>query len=139
MRKLRRRPTRSSSRILLSLLTRRTKTLLTSPRTKPGRRKIRLTRRFTGIRLFQRSKNKDIVNKSEDKARTEKDKINEEVHRDQALSEIEELEQVNADLHKSCDFLMKNWETRTTARDEEIEALKQGLALFSGASFGAFL
>merc|ERR1719163_1877664 len=85
------------------------------------------------------TKNKDIVNKSEDKARTEKDKINEEVHRDQALSEIEELEQVNADLHKSCDFLMKNYETRTTARDEEIEALKQGLALFSGASFTLFL
>merc|ERR1719327_304685 len=85
------------------------------------------------------TKNKDIANKSEDKARTEKDKINEEVHRDQALSEIEELEQVDADLHKSCDFLMKNYETRTTARDEEVEALKQGLALFSGASFSGFL
>jgi len=85
------------------------------------------------------TKNADIINKSEDKARTEKDKINEEVHRDQTLSEIEELEQVSADLHKSCDFLMKNWETRIEARDQEIEALKQGLALFSGASFSGFL
>jgi hypothetical protein len=84
-------------------------------------------------------KSKDVVNKSAQKAQTEKDKIAAEVTRDQTLSEIEELEQVNADLHKSCDFLMKNFDLRVTSRDAEMEALKQGLALFSGASFGAFL
>merc|ERR1719352_2023227 len=85
------------------------------------------------------TKSKDVVNKSASKAQAEKDKIAAEVTRDQTLSEIEELEQVKADLHKSCDFLMKNFALRVTSRDAEMEALKQGLALFSGASFGAFL
>merc|ERR1719163_2209887 len=84
-------------------------------------------------------KSKDVVNKTSQKARAEKDRIAGEVARDQTLSEIEQLEQVEADLHKSCDFLMKNFALRVTARDGEMESLKQGLALFSGASFGAFL
>merc|ERR1719310_2217353 len=85
------------------------------------------------------AKSADITNKSEDKAKAEKDKIAAEVARDTTLSEIEELEQVDNDLHKSCDFLLKNFDVRVTARDSEVEALKQGLALFSGASFGALL
>merc|ERR1719160_2478464 len=84
-------------------------------------------------------KTKDVVHKSQEKAKAEKDKIKAEVERDTTLSEIEELEQVEADLHKSCDFLMKNFDLRVESRDGEMEALKQGLALFSGASFGAFL
>merc|ERR1719230_773499 len=84
-------------------------------------------------------KNRDIVQKSEQKAKTEKDLVTTEASRDQILSELEGLAQVNYDLHKSCDFLMKNFETRITARDAEVEALKQGLALFSGASFAALL
>merc|ERR1719197_1794879 len=84
-------------------------------------------------------KTKDVVHKSQEKAKAEKDKISEEVERDTTLSEIEELAQVEADLHKSCDFLMKNFDLRVESRDSEMEALKQGLALFSGASFGAFL
>merc|ERR1719333_1450619 len=82
---------------------------------------------------------KDITHKSEEKAKTEAAKVQAEVSRDTTLSEIEELEQVEADLHKSCDFLMKNFDLRVESRDAELEALKQGLALFSGASFGAFL
>merc|ERR1719174_2544625 len=62
------------------------------------------------------TKTKDIVNKSEEKAQAEKDKIAAEVARDTILSEIEQLEQVSADLHKSCDFLMKNFDLRVTAR-----------------------
>merc|ERR1719473_1871045 len=84
-------------------------------------------------------KNKDIANKSAQKAKAEKDRVTAETSRDTVLSELEQLDQVNADLHKSCDFLMKNFETRITARDAEVEALKQGLALFSGASFAALL
>merc|ERR1719158_1895922 len=82
-------------------------------------------------------KNRDIVQKSEQKAKAEKDLVTAEASRDQILSELEGLAQVNYDLHKSFDFLMKNFETRITARDAEVEALKQGLALFSGASFAA--
>merc|ERR1719421_791641 len=60
-------------------------------------------------------KSSDVVDKSEAKSKAEKDKIAAEVQRDTVLSEIEELEQVDNDLHKSCDFLMKNFDVRTTA------------------------
>merc|ERR1719454_909811 len=58
-------------------------------------------------------KNKDIVHKSEIKAK--------------------------AELHSSCDFIVKNFEIRQQARDEEIEALKQAKAILSGAKFEEFL
>merc|ERR1719395_85133 len=85
------------------------------------------------------TKNKDIVSKSAAKAKAEKDKIHSEEKRDTTLTEIEELEQIEADLHKSCDFLMKNFDTRAESRDSEVEALKKGLAIFTGASFAALL
>merc|ERR1719345_614525 len=59
-------------------------------------------------------KTKDLVSKSVQKARAEKDLVTAEAERDETLSELDQLAQVNADLHRSCDFLMKNFETRTT-------------------------
>merc|ERR1719379_1501142 len=85
------------------------------------------------------SKTKDIVNKSEMKARAESDKVEAETEKEAVMGELEQLMNENADLHKSCDFTLKNFELRQTARDDEIEALKQALAMFSGASFSAFL
>merc|ERR1719213_708802 len=82
---------------------------------------------------------KDITGKTEAKAKAEGDKVEAETERDSVLGELEQLANENADLHKSCDFTLKNFELRQTARDDEIEALKQALAMFSGASFSAFL
>jgi len=82
---------------------------------------------------------KDITSKSEMKAKKEGEKVESETERDGVLAELEQLANENADLHKSCDFTLKNFELRQTARDDEIEALKQALAMFSGASFSAFL
>merc|ERR1719398_42377 len=84
-------------------------------------------------------KTKDIVSKSDMKAKAEGAKVEAETERDSVLGELEQLANENADLHKSCDFTLKNFELRQTARDEEIEALKQSIAMFSGASFSAFL
>merc|ERR1719152_471784 len=84
-------------------------------------------------------KTKSITNKSDSKARAEGDKVEAESEMDSVLGELEQLANENADLHKSCDFTLKNFELRQTARDDEIEALKQALAMFSGASFSAFL
>jgi hypothetical protein len=84
-------------------------------------------------------KTKDIVAKTEAKAKAEGAKVEAETERDSVLGELEQLANENADLHKSCDFTLKNFEIRQTARDEEIEALKQSIAMFSGASFSAFL
>jgi len=84
-------------------------------------------------------KTKDIVSKSDMKAKAEGEKVEAESELEATMGELEQLANENADLHKSCDFTLKNFELRQTARDDEIEALKQALAMFSGASFSAFL
>merc|ERR1719389_1430578 len=85
------------------------------------------------------AKVKDITGKSEMKAKAEEAKVEAETELESVMGEIEQLMNENADLHKSCDFTLKNFELRQTARDDEIEALKQAIAMFSGASFSAFL
>merc|ERR1719160_362873 len=80
-------------------------------------------------------KNKDIINKSELKAKAEADKTEKE----NVMLTLEQLSNEAADLHKACDFTIKNFDIRQTARDEEIEALKQAKAILSGAKFSEFL
>merc|ERR1712100_759881 len=52
-----------------------------------------------------------------------------------AMNEQQQLMNENADLHKSCDFTLKNFDIRQTARDQEVEALRQAKAILSGAKF----
>merc|ERR1719504_271852 len=85
------------------------------------------------------AKSKDIVNKSEEKAQAETDLTQANEDKEAVLLELEQLSNYNAELHQSCDFVMKNFEIRQTARDEEIEALKQAKAILSGAKFDMFL
>merc|ERR1719387_2104443 len=82
---------------------------------------------------------KDIVSKTDMKAKAEKEKVEAETEHEATMGELESLSGENADLHKSCDFTLKNFDIRQSARGDEIEALKQALAMFSGASFSAFL
>jgi len=84
-------------------------------------------------------KSKDIVNKSETKAKAEADLVQAQTEKEAVMLELEQLSNYNAQLHQSCDFVMKNFEIRQTARDEEIEALKQAKAILSGANFEEFL
>merc|ERR1712232_330551 len=85
------------------------------------------------------AKNKDIVNKSEVKAKAEADLVEAKEEKESVMVELEQLANYNAELHQSCDFVMKNFDVRQTARDEEIEALKQAKAILSGAKFEEFL
>jgi len=84
-------------------------------------------------------KSKDIVNKSESKAKAEADLVEAKEDKEAVMLELEQLANYKAELHSSCDFVLKNFEIRQTARDEEIEALKQAKAILSGAKFEAFL
>jgi chromosome segregation ATPase len=84
-------------------------------------------------------KSKDIVNKSESKAKAEADLVEAKENKEAVMLELEQLANYKAELHSSCDFVTKNFEIRQTARDEEIEALKQAKAILSGAKFEAFL
>merc|ERR1719276_727414 len=85
------------------------------------------------------AESKDIVNKSESKATAEGDRVEAKENKEAVMLELEQLANYKAELHSSCDFVMKNFDIRQTARDEEIEALKQAKAILSGAKFEAFL
>jgi len=80
-------------------------------------------------------KTKSQINKVEERAKAEED-LNQAVQdKENALLELEQLSNYNAELHSSCDFIIKNFEIRQTGRDEEIEALKQAKSILSGAKF----
>merc|ERR1712242_365114 len=85
------------------------------------------------------AKSKEIVNKSELKAKAEEELVETKESKEAVMLELEQLSNYNAELHQSCDFIMKNFDVRQTARDEEIEALKQAKAILSGVKFEEFL
>merc|ERR1719313_2436936 len=85
------------------------------------------------------AKSKDIVNKEEEKAKAEGDLVQANQEKESVMLELEQLSNYNAELHESCDVVVKNFEIRQTARDEEVEALRQAKAILSGAKFDAFL
>jgi len=82
---------------------------------------------------------KESITCGENQAKAEAQKVETEMNRDGVMSELEALASENADLHKSCDYTLKNFDLRQGARQSEMEALKQALSILSGASFGAFL
>lgn len=82
---------------------------------------------------------KEIVNKSQEKAKAEEALTTTEQMLENVEVELEELNQYLQQLHSDCDFLVKNFEARQGAREEEIEALKTALSILSGAKFDAFL
>jgi len=82
---------------------------------------------------------RDIVSKSDMKAKAEQENVEAQTEHENTMAELEQLSNENADLHKACDFTVKNFDARQAARGDEIEALKQAIAMFSGASFSAFL
>ena len=85
------------------------------------------------------AKSRDIINKSEEKSKKEGELVDAKKDKDAAVLELEQLSNYNAELHQSCDFVLKNFDLRQTARDEEVEALRQAKAILSGAKFEEFL
>merc|ERR1740129_2665694 len=75
------------------------------------------------------AKSKEIVTKSEEKAKAESDLVETKESKEAALSDLEQLSNYKSELHRSCDFVMKNFEVRQTARDEEVEALRQAKSI----------
>jgi len=85
------------------------------------------------------AKTKEGVTAAENQGKAEAEKVEKEMERDGVADELSDLAGANADLHKDCDFTLKNFDVRQGARDNEIEALKQALSMLSGATFGAFI
>jgi len=82
---------------------------------------------------------KESITAAESKAKAEAEKSDTEVARDGVVDEITALYGENGDLHKSCDYTLKNFDLRQAGRQSEMEALKQALSILSGAAFSAFL
>jgi hypothetical protein len=85
------------------------------------------------------AKNAEIIDKTDEKAKAEADLVEAKTDKDSVMLELEQLSNYNAQLHGSCDFVLKNFDLRQTARDEEVEALRQAKAILSGAKFSEFL
>merc|ERR1719163_1599462 len=79
------------------------------------------------------TKTKDMINKTEERSKDEAAKAQTDTKLDKAMLELEQLADTKGQLHINCDFLMKNFEQRQTSFDEEVEALKEAEAIFSGA------
>merc|ERR1719453_2320857 len=80
-----------------------------------------------------------IVTKTEIKGREEQDKVAEDTNAAAAGAAWDQLRAENLDLHADCDYLIKNFEVRLEMRDEEVQALKEAISTFSGATFSSFL
>merc|ERR1719456_452302 len=50
----------------------------------------------------------------------------------QNQQELEGLNDINGDLHKSCDFTLKNFDARQAARSAEMDALNEAKNILSG-------
>merc|ERR1719331_467968 len=81
-------------------------------------------------------KTRDITNKSEEKATAEADKVAEEEALATALNEQQELMNENADLHKSCDFTLDNFDARQAALDQEMDGLREAKSVLAGSAEG---
>merc|ERR1719487_2032813 len=79
---------------------------------------------FASIEAAQRA----VTNKVEEKATAESAKTAAEGDKADAESTKEALDATLADLHKSCDYVMENFEAREMARKSEIEGLQNTMA-----------
>jgi len=78
------------------------------------------------------AKTQAIVDRGDEKAQAETDLTEANTELDGTNSELEALAEGKAALHKSCDFFLKNFEVRSQARQEEIDALREAKAYLSG-------
>merc|ERR1719502_136977 len=79
--------------------------------------------------------NEDIASKSEAKAKADMEKATAEGDLKGTVDTILTLADTSKTLHDQCDFLLKNFEERQSSRTQEIDALNQAKAIFSGMKF----
>lgn len=78
------------------------------------------------------STTKMINDMTEAKAKAKSDLIMAKTDFKQTMSELEGLNNEAGDLHKSCDYLLKNFDLRQQARAAEIDALNEAKNILSG-------
>merc|ERR1740138_1616041 len=78
---------------------------------------------------------KAITDKQAAKAETETEKATEEDTKKSKTIEAMENAKYIGGLHEECDWLLKYYDTRKSARDGEIDALGKAKAVLSGADY----
>jgi len=76
---------------------------------------------------------KDVNNKSQEKAKADADSTQASNDLKATITDLLTLGEYNQELHKKCDFLVKNFDLRQQSRVQEMEALAQAKAIFQGA------
>jgi len=74
-----------------------------------------------------------IRDKTEQRADAEQSKADAEADLKATMDELEQLAAKTAELHRSCDFLLKNFEIRQQARYDQIKALQNAIGALNGA------
>merc|ERR1719224_278686 len=77
--------------------------------------------------------NEEIAAKTESLAQADAESTTASGDLTATINDLLALGETAASLHKECDFLLKNFETRHSKRTEEIEALMQAKYIFQGA------
>merc|ERR1719263_950347 len=78
---------------------------------------------------------KSVTDKEASKAQMEGQLQDLNEKKSASSEELLGIAQMIQSLHKSCDFIMKNFDMRKEARTNEIESLKNAKAILSGADF----
>merc|ERR1719324_863781 len=93
----------------------------------------------TAYENFMQDSNKNIQkglesisNMTEEKAKSEESLNLAKTDLDGTNKQLENLHTIKADLHDSCDYLLKNFNIRQDARAKEIDALGEAKAILSG-------
>jgi len=73
-----------------------------------------------------------IADRSESRAKAKASHSMAKTDLKQTVDDLGGLNEALGDVHKSCDFLQKNFEARQAARSAEMEALKEGKAILKG-------
>jgi len=79
---------------------------------------------------------KAIASKTEAKDKANADKLTTNQDVASTKTALGDLNDQNKALHLSCDYLIKNYNIRQTARQEETEAIQEAKSILSGADFG---
>jgi len=84
-----------------------------------------------------KDKSRAVIDNAEQKAKVDGEKSVAEEEHAAVGDDLQLLASTLGDLHAQCDFILKNFDARQSARAAEIEALGQVKAVLSGANFSA--
>eukprot|EP00747_Dinoflagellata_sp_TGD_P157387 gnl/TRDRNA2_/TRDRNA2_177733_c0_seq2.p1 gnl/TRDRNA2_/TRDRNA2_177733_c0~~gnl/TRDRNA2_/TRDRNA2_177733_c0_seq2.p1 ORF type:complete len:734 (+),score=239.71 gnl/TRDRNA2_/TRDRNA2_177733_c0_seq2:60-2261(+) len=77
---------------------------------------------------------REVATKTKERAQAKKEKTETEGNLMDTVAELEGLNKQNQEIHAECDYVLKNFDTRQSSRAQEIEAMKEAIAMLSGAA-----